>query len=89
MAAVKKGEAWAICFHLKCKGKERGYVERVERTGKDGEPMKIETQISGDKRAERAIALLIEEADEEIENGQRKAAEPDSVLGWKKKEGRS
>lgn len=36
MEAVKKGEAWAICFFLKCKGKSRGYVERQEVTGKDG-----------------------------------------------------
>jgi len=28
--AVQGGEAWAVCFALKCLGKERGYVERVE-----------------------------------------------------------
>ena len=26
--AVKSGEAWAVCFYLKCKGKGRGYIER-------------------------------------------------------------
>lgn len=26
--AVKVGEAWAVCFYLKCKGKGRGYIER-------------------------------------------------------------
>lgn len=36
MEAIKKGDAWAICFFLKCKGKSRGYVERQEITGKDG-----------------------------------------------------
>jgi hypothetical protein len=30
---------WAICFYLKCKGKQRGYVERQEVTGKDGAPI--------------------------------------------------
>jgi len=28
--AVNNGEAWAICFYLKCLAKQRGYVERVE-----------------------------------------------------------
>ena len=33
--AVEAGEAWAVCFYLKCKGKERGYIERsqVEHSG--------------------------------------------------------
>jgi hypothetical protein len=30
------GEGWAVCFFLKTQGKARGYVERVEHTGKDG-----------------------------------------------------
>jgi hypothetical protein len=28
--AVKSGKAWAVCFALKCLGKDRGYVERQE-----------------------------------------------------------
>jgi len=31
----------AICFYLKCQGKHRGWVERQEVTGKDGENIKI------------------------------------------------
>lgn len=34
--AVLGGEAWAVCFFLKCQGKSRGYVERQEVTGADG-----------------------------------------------------
>jgi hypothetical protein len=28
--AVLAGEAWAVCFYLKCQAKQRGYVERSE-----------------------------------------------------------
>ena len=30
LAAVRRGEAWAVCFLLKTRGKRRGYVERQE-----------------------------------------------------------
>ena len=33
------GEAWAVCFFLKTQAKDRGYVERSEITGADGEPL--------------------------------------------------
>ncbi len=39
MKAVEAGEAWAVCFFLKCKGKGRGYVERQEITGSNGGPV--------------------------------------------------
>ena len=41
-AAILRGEAWAICFYLKCRAKDRGYVERAELTGASGAPVKIE-----------------------------------------------
>src|SRR5262249_17341747 len=28
--AALRGEAWAVCFYLKCQAKDRGYVERQE-----------------------------------------------------------
>ena len=34
--AVNEGEAWAVQFALRTLGKDRGYVERSEVTGKDG-----------------------------------------------------
>lgn len=37
--AVVSGEAWAVCFTLKTQGKGRGYVERQEITGKDGDDL--------------------------------------------------
>ena len=39
--AIIRGEAWAICFYLKCMAKDRGYVERGELTGANGAPVKI------------------------------------------------
>jgi hypothetical protein len=36
MELIGKGQPSAIIFFLKCLGKDRGYVERVETTGKDG-----------------------------------------------------
>jgi len=39
LKAIKRGEPWAICFFLKCKGKARGYVERTEVTGGNGAPL--------------------------------------------------
>ena len=34
--AIGRGQAWAICFFLKCRAKDRGYVERSEVTGLNG-----------------------------------------------------
>jgi transposase-like protein len=38
---VDDGNLGAICFHLKCKGKHRGWVERSEITGAEGRPLKV------------------------------------------------
>jgi hypothetical protein len=37
--AIKSDKPWAICFYLKTQGKERGYSERHEVTGKDGKDL--------------------------------------------------
>jgi DNA invertase Pin-like site-specific DNA recombinase len=39
--AIKRGEAWAICFRLKTKAKNRGYVEKAELTGANSGPIKL------------------------------------------------
>ena len=39
--AVIDGEAWAIKYQLSTQGKKRGYVERQEITGKDGNDVTI------------------------------------------------
>lgn len=38
---IDRGNIGAIKFHLQCKGKNRGYVERHEVGGYDGKPIKI------------------------------------------------
>jgi hypothetical protein len=38
---VQLGEGWAVCFLLKTLGKERGFVERQEVTGKDGDGLTV------------------------------------------------
>jgi hypothetical protein len=39
--AVLRGEGWAVCFTLKTLGKDRGYVEKHEIAGADGQPIKV------------------------------------------------
>lgn len=38
---IQDGEVASTIFYLKTKGKKRGYVERNEITGADGDPVKI------------------------------------------------
>ena len=44
--AIYNGEAWAIKFRLATKGRHRGYVERTEVTGKDGEPIRVSIEYA-------------------------------------------
>jgi hypothetical protein len=37
--SIQNGEPWGIAFALKTIGKDRGYVERHEQTGQDGQGM--------------------------------------------------
>ena len=39
MKAVTEGKTAELLFYLKTQGKSRGYVERTETTGADGEPI--------------------------------------------------
>ena len=38
---IREGNTTAAIFYLKTQAKDRGYVERQEVTGKDGEPMRV------------------------------------------------
>ena len=51
---IKAGERWAIKFWLSTRGKHRGFTERQEITGADGESLDIEVQFvrGGDAESE-------------------------------------
>jgi hypothetical protein len=44
---INEGDLGAICFYLKCQGKDRGYIERMQNevTGKGGGPLKTESKV--------------------------------------------
>ncbi|NOX56204.1 MAG: hypothetical protein GXP27_17525 [Planctomycetes bacterium] len=53
--AIAEGESWAICFYLKCQGKHRGYVERLEQVQLTDEQLDrlIERELAeAERRAE-------------------------------------
>ena len=39
--AIRRGEAWAVCFYLKCMARDRGYIEKAEIAGANDAPVKI------------------------------------------------
>jgi len=59
-AAVDKGEAWAIAFHLKCIGQSRGYIERqrVEHSGDEEHPIRLRVgRMSDEELVQKATAI--------------------------------
>lgn len=55
---IKNEDTTSIIFFLKTQAKDRGYVERVETTGKDGASIKNEVILSGEalETFERSLA---------------------------------
>ncbi|WP_020476476.1 hypothetical protein [Zavarzinella formosa] len=71
--AVLNGEAWAVCFTLKTQGRFRGYVQRQEHTGRDGEAIIYEHNGT-------AFTPLVERLDslsDSFERAARRAGEGD------------
>lgn len=50
--SIQNGEAWGISLALKTIGKDRGYVERTEQTGKDGAPLNEVVKVVMSKQEE-------------------------------------
>jgi hypothetical protein len=57
--AIKKGEAWAVCFTLKTLGKGRGYIERQDSEPTAKNRLVIEEEIvdGGDDQKKGPAAL--------------------------------
>lgn len=66
--AVHRGEPWALALVLKTLGRDRGYVDRIEQTGKDGGPImhahlhmwEERLQSVHAEMAQRKAAILLE-----------------------------
>ena len=43
---IAKGVPSAVIFYMKCQAKNRGYVERIENTGKDGKDLNVLPVVS-------------------------------------------
>lgn len=54
---MKEGDTSMIIFYAKTQMKDRGYYERKEITGKDGEPLHAEVNISDLTDQERQLLL--------------------------------
>lgn len=67
--AIRSGEMPTVRWYLELKGKERGYVRRVETTGKNGGPVETRQKpdLSNYSDDEIAQMLAIEESREERE----------------------
>ena len=53
---VIDGEGWAVCFTLKTLGKSRGYVERKELTGANGERLVPREALEGAMNRAKRLA---------------------------------
>ena len=65
---IKKGKEHSIFFHLRCLGKDRGYVERREITGADGKALQV--SISIEDRLKEIHRVREEETKKAIERGE-------------------
>lgn len=46
LSAIKDKNPACLIFYLKTKGRKRGYVERIEHTGADGQPISYEGSLT-------------------------------------------
>lgn len=69
--AVQSGQPWAVSLLLRTLGKDRGYVERQEQTGKDGEGIDINVHIepARDRISKRLADIASRKAESTASNG--------------------
>ena len=87
--ALEKGQPWAIALCLRTVGKERGYIERSEMTGKDGESIGLHVQVTQtalevQARLEARLKLFEEPPTPEpllLEGRPAHGDEPDGAVG--------
>ncbi|RUW81556.1 helix-turn-helix domain-containing protein [Mesorhizobium sp. M2A.F.Ca.ET.067.02.1.1] len=67
--AIRAGDMQTVRWYLELKGKDRGYVRRVEQTGKDGGPIETQQKANPKDYTDEELDVLIAAAQ------RRKAAE--------------
>ena len=65
---INEGNPSAIIFYSKTKMKNRGYVERIETTGKDGGAIEANVTFRPNQTDERILAEFKKQAVEEAKN---------------------
>jgi hypothetical protein len=73
---IKAGKEASIFFHLKCKGKARGWVERQEVTGADGVPLNPGVSEEEERRLRSLSVDDLKRIRDIIRNGNGDAAGP-------------
>src|SRR4030067_2077141 len=73
---IKSGKEASIFFHLKCKGKSRGWIERQEFTGADGVPLHSGVPIEEERRLRSLSVDDLKRIRDIIRNGNRDTGSP-------------
>jgi hypothetical protein len=73
---IKSGKEASIFFHLKCKGKSRGWIERQEFTGADGVPLHSGVPIEEERRLRSLSVDDLKRIRDIIRNGNANTGSP-------------